>query len=80
LAYEAAHFVLTAMQSAVQSRENSVGATITHWMLFGISDSLVEKMVQINDKDAIGALQELALSFRKAYDDRIGLADSIVTP
>jgi hypothetical protein len=70
--------LLTAMQSAVRSGENSVGAVITHWMLFGISSSFVEKMVKINDKDAIGALQELALCFRKAYDDGIGLADSIV--
>jgi hypothetical protein len=70
--------LLTAMQSAVQSGENSVGAAITNWMSFALEEAFIQKIVHEDAKDALGALQELVLCFRKAYDDGIGLDESVV--
>ncbi|KAJ7484220.1 hypothetical protein FB451DRAFT_1554801 [Mycena latifolia] len=69
--------LLSAMQSVVRSGDSSVGAAITHWMLFAIDGKFVQRMVNMGDKDVLGALQELALCFRKAYDEGLGLADSV---
>jgi hypothetical protein len=66
------------MQSAVQSGDNSVGATITQWIWCAFDDNFAAQMVERDDKVALVAFQELLLCFRKAHDDGIGLADSIV--
>ncbi|KAJ7484225.1 hypothetical protein FB451DRAFT_1392800 [Mycena latifolia] len=66
------------MQSVVQSGDSSVGAAITHWMLFAIDRKFAQRVVKMNGKNALGALQELVLCFRKAYDEGLGLTDSVV--
>ncbi|KAJ6501364.1 hypothetical protein DFH09DRAFT_1051602 [Mycena vulgaris] len=68
--------LLSAMQSAVRSGQSSAPAAITSWISV-IDNDFVHAMFTRDDKDTIGALQELALCFRKAYDDGIGLSRGV---
>ncbi|KAJ6594422.1 hypothetical protein B0H19DRAFT_1283765 [Mycena capillaripes] len=71
--------LLTAVQSAVQSGEkNAVGAAITSWMSFVLKETFIQEIVEMDDKDAFAALQELVLCFRKAYDNGVVLTDIVV--
>ncbi|KAJ7080708.1 hypothetical protein C8R44DRAFT_862823 [Mycena epipterygia] len=70
--------LLSAMQSFVQSGQSSAASLITHWITFAFEDNLVNTIANRDEKDALVALQELALTFRKAHNDGIHLAKDIL--